>query len=147
MLYGRYPATVDPKGRLKIPTVLRPDLDQTYGPDFFVTSLDEGKSVRIYPLPVWKGIAEKLAQPPSFDLSKKRLIDQTMYWGQMARIDAQGRILIPAPLREPAAMRGEVAVLGQLNKIDVWNEERLREHIKAGPLTDEDFGNLSSLGI
>jgi MraZ protein len=147
MLYGSYSATVDAKGRLKIPAALRQYLDQTYGPDFFVTSIDHGKSVRIYPLPVWKQTADKLAEPPTFDKSKRKLIDQTTYWGQVVRIDGQGRILIPAKLREPAAMRGEVEVLGQVNKVDVWNGERLREHIKSATITDEDLGNLSNLGI
>jgi len=147
MLYGRYPATVDIKGRLKLPAALRPDLDQTYGPDFFVTSVDKGQSVRVYPMPVWKAIADKLAQLPSFNPAKKKLLEQTNYWGQVVKIDGQGRILIPAPLREPAAMRGEVDVLGQLNCIDVWNGERLHEHIESGALTDEDREKLDSLGI
>jgi MraZ protein len=147
LLYGSYPATVDSKGRLKVPAVLRPFLDETYGPDFYVTSLDEAKSVRVYPAPVWREIAEKLGQPPSFSRAKQKLLDQTTYWGQVSRIDSQGRILIPAKLREPAAMLGEVAVLAQSNRIDVWNDERLREHIKGQTLTDEDLRELRDLGI
>lgn len=147
MLYGSYSATVDPKGRLKLPAAIRPDLDQTFGPDFYVTSLDQGKSVRIYPMPVWKTIADKLAEPPAFAPSKKKFLDQSTYWGQVVRIDGQGRILIPSKLREPAAMRGEVAVLGQVDKIVVWNEERLREHVKAEAITDQDWENLGNLGI
>lgn len=147
MLYGNYPATVDAKGRLKIPAALRPELDEAHGPEFFVTSINDGKSVRIFPLPTWKGIAEKLALPPTFSKSKKKLVDQTNYWGQVVKMDGQGRILIPAKLRESAVMRGEVAVLGQPNGIEVWNDERLREHIKSQALTDEDLENLSNLGI
>jgi transcriptional regulator MraZ len=147
MLYGRYPATVDAKGRLKIPAAVRPDLDEAYGPDFFVTSVDKGQSVRIYPMPVWKGIADKLMQLPSFNPARKKLLEQSNYWGQVVRIDGQGRILIPSHLREPAAMRGEVDVLGQLKYIDVWNGERLREHIESAPLTDEDLEKLDSMGV
>lgn len=147
MLIGNHPATVDPKGRLKIPSALRPYLDEIYGPDFYVTSIDDGQSVRVYPLPVWREIAEKLAKPPTFDKSKKKIIEQTNYWGQVARIDGQGRVLIPAKLRGPAAMHGEVSVMGKFNHIDVWNEERLREHIKGEPITDEDLEKLSELGI
>jgi MraZ protein len=147
LLYGSYPATVDPKGRLKVPAALRPFLDETYGPDFFVTSLDEGKSVRVYPVSVWREIAEKLGKPPSFSRAKQKLLDQTTYWGQVSRIDSQGRILIPAKLREPAAMLGEVAVLAQSTRIDVWNDERLREHMKGQTLTDEDLKELGDLGI
>ena len=44
-------------------------------------------------------------------------------------------------------MLGEVAVLAQSNRIDVWNDERLREHIKGQTLTDEDLKELGELGI
>jgi MraZ protein len=147
LIFGNYPATVDPKGRLKIPTAVRSYFEEAYGLDFFVTSIDSGQSVRVYPLPVWKGIAEKLASPPSFNKAKRKLLDQTAYLGQTVRVDSEGRILIPAKLREPAAMRGEVAVLAQINRLDVWNDERFREQLSANPLTDEDLEKLGELGI
>jgi len=55
--------------------------------------------------------------------------------------------LIPAHLRESAAMRGEVAVMGYLNYLDVWNKERFREHMEKEAFTDEDLATLSGLGI
>lgn len=146
MLRGNNPATVDAKGRLKIPTAFKTYLDENYGQDFYVTSLD-GQSVRIYPFPVWRDIEEKLAALPSMNKARKKFLDRTNFWGQQMRIDAQGRVLIPAQLRESAAMRGEVAVLGYLNYLDVWNQERYREHLEREPLTDEDIEGLSNLGI
>jgi MraZ protein len=59
----------------------------------------------------------------------------------------QGRILIPALLRESAVMRGEVAVIGYLNYLDVWNMERFREQMDQNPFTDDDQQTLSNLGI
>lgn len=146
MLRGNYPATVDVKGRLKIPTAFKQFLDENYGPDFYVTSLD-GKSVRAYPFSVWKGIEEKLLALPSMNKSKKKFLDRANYWGQPARMDAQGRILIPSLLRESAGTRGEVAVIGYLDYLDVWSMERFREHLDQEPLTDEDLSTLSGLGI
>lgn len=146
MLRGNYPATVDGKGRLKIPTAFKAYLDENFGQDFYVTSLD-GQSARIYPFPVWREIEEKLAAVPSMNKSKKRFLDRTNYWGQQVRADAQGRVLIPAHLRESAAMRGEVAVLGYLNYLNVWNAANYREHLDREPLTDDDLENLGSLGI
>ncbi|MGD1100600.1 MAG: division/cell wall cluster transcriptional repressor MraZ [Terriglobia bacterium] len=146
MFRGNNPATVDDKGRLKIPTAFKALLDEKYGQDFFVTSLD-GQSARIYPFPVWREIEEKLAALPSMNKAKKHFLDRTNFWGQAARADAQGRVLIPAQLRESAAMHGEVAVLGYLNYLEVWNKERYREHLDREPLTEEDLQNLSNLGI
>jgi MraZ protein len=146
MLRGNYPATVDGKGRLKIPTAFKTLLDESYGEDFFVTSID-GQSARIYPFPIWREIEEKLAALPSMNKAKKKFLDRTSYFGQMARADSQGRVLIPSLLRESAAMRGEVAVIGQLVYLEVWNMDRFREHLDQNPLTDDDFETLSNLGI
>lgn len=146
MLRGNYPATVDGKGRLKIPTAFKTFLDENYGPDFYVTSLD-GQFVRIYPFAVWRDIEQKLAGLPSMNKAKKKFLDRTNYWGQTSRADTQGRVLIPALLRDSAAMAGEVAVIGYLNYLDVWNMERFREQMERHPLTDEDEQTLSELGI
>ena len=144
MFRGNNPASVDPKGRLKIPTAFKSLLDEKYGQDFFVTSLD-GQSVRVYPLPVWIKIEEKLALLPSMNKAKKVFLDRTNYWGQAARIDAQGRVLIPALLRESAGMQGEVAVIGHLEEyLEVWSLERLREPMKQEfpEAAMEELGNL-----
>jgi MraZ protein len=96
---------------------------------------------------VWREIEEKLAALPSLNKAKKKFLDRANYWGQTGRMDAQGRILIPALLRESAATKGEVAVIGYLNYLDVWNMERFREQMEKNPFTDEDQQTLSDLGI
>ena len=145
MFRGNNPATMDDKGRLKIPTAFKALLDEKYGQDFFVTSLD-GQCVRLYPLPVWIKVEEKLAPLPSMNRAKKNFLDRSNYWGQMARADAQGRILIPALLRESAGMQGEVAVMGHEEYLEVWNLDRLREPMST-PFPEEDMNTLGSLGI
>ncbi|MCL5005475.1 MAG: division/cell wall cluster transcriptional repressor MraZ [Acidobacteria bacterium] len=137
---------MDPKGRLKIPTAFKTFLDENYGREFFVTSF-EGESVKVYPFPEWEKIEEKLAALPSTDKHKRRFLDRVNYWGQTVQMDGQGRILIPVLLRESAGMKGEVAVIGHLKHLEVWNMERFREHLEREPLTDDDFEALSNLGI
>jgi len=146
MLRGNNPATVDAKGRLKIPTGFKAYLDENFGQDYFVTSLD-GQSARLYPFPVWREIEDKLAALPSMNKSKKRFLDRTNYWGQTQRADSQGRVLIPSFLRQSAGIQGEVAVLGYLNYLEVWSLERYREHLEREPLNDDDLATLSNLGI
>ncbi|MGD1154490.1 MAG: division/cell wall cluster transcriptional repressor MraZ [Terriglobia bacterium] len=146
MLRGNNPATVDGKGRLKIPTAFKSFLDENYGQDFFVTSLD-GQSARLYPFPVWREIEEKLAALPSMNQAKKRFLDRTNYWGQMAHADAQGRVLIPALLRQSAGLQGEVAVLGHMKYLEVWSLERYPAHLEREPFSDEHLQTLSNLGI
>jgi MraZ protein len=148
MLRGNAPATIDGKGRLKIPSVFRAEMQDASGSDFevFVTSLT-GESVLIYPLPSWQEIEERLAKLPSFNPTKKKFLDRTNYYGQLTAIDTSGRVLIPPILRESARMTGEVAVLGCLNYLDVWNNERFVSRMKSDGFTEADNETLSSLGI
>ena len=146
MLRGNAPATIDEKGRIKIPSVFRADIESSWGSDFYVTSLS-GESVLIYPLPVWQEIEESLANLPSLNPTKKKFLDRTNYYGQLTSLDNSGRILIPALLRDAAKVAGEVAVLGSLNYLDIWNDERFRGRMEKKPFTDEDYQVLSQLGI
>lgn len=146
MLRGNVTATIDEKGRLKVPSIFRAEIEESWGSDFYVTS-PTGESARIYPLPVWQEIEERLAKLPAMNPATKKFLDRTNYYGQLTATDKSGRILIPALLRESARMTGEVAVLGYLNYLDVWNHERFRNNLNEQPFTTEDLQVLAELGI
>jgi MraZ protein len=146
MLRGNSPATIDEKGRLKIPSGFRSYIEESWGSDFYVTSLS-GESMLIYPLPVWQEIEERLAKLPSLNPTKKKFLDRTNFYGQVTSADKSGRILIPTLLRESAQMSGEVAVLGYLDHLDVWNQKLFLGRIKDHGFTEEDHETLSKLGI
>jgi MraZ protein len=137
---------VDDKGRLKVPNVFRSPLEQKYGREVFLTSLS-GEDVRIYPMPVWTEIEARLGQMPSTHPSRLRFLDRVNFFGQVAELDGQGRVLIPARLRETATMSGDVDVLGQYNYLDVWNHDRFLTKLQREPYTDEDARALSEFGI
>jgi MraZ protein len=141
MLRGNQPARIDEKGRLKIPSVFRGDIEDSWGSDFYVTSIT-GQSVRVYPLSVWQEIEERLTNLPAFNPTKKRFLDRTNYYGQLSSMDKQGRILIASHLRESAEMAGEVAVLGYLNYLEVWNDTRYLKRLEDEPFTVEDEEQL-----
>ena len=146
MLRGNAPATIDEKGRLKVPSVFRAEIEESWGSDFYITSLS-GESVLIYPLPVWQEIEERLAKLPSLNTTKKKFLDRTNYYGQLTSTDKSGRILIPPLLRESAQTTGEVAVLGCLNYLDVWSHKRFLGRMKEQPFTEDDHHVLAQLGI
>ena len=146
MFRGNAPARIDDKGRLKVPNAFKSLLESKYGRDLFLSSLS-GEYVRIYPMPVWLELEEKLARMPSTHPSRLRFLDRVNYFGQAAELDAQGRVLIPLRLREAATMNGEVDVLGQVNFLDVWNHERLTTKMQREPYTDDDARALSEFGV
>jgi transcriptional regulator MraZ len=143
---GNAPATVDDKGRLKVPNLFRSLLESKYGRELFVTSLS-GEYVSVYPMPVWLEVEQKLAQVPSTNPSKLRYLDRVNYFGQVAELDGQGRVLIPVRLRDSATMTGEVDVLGQVNWLDVWNHDRFLTKMQRDPYTDTDARALSEFGV
>jgi MraZ protein len=146
VLRGNAPARIDEKGRLKVPNAFRALVESKYGRELFLTSVT-GEYVRIYPMPVWLEIEEKLGAMPSTHPSRLRYLDRVNYYGQIAELDAQGRVIIPVRLREAATMSGDVDVLGQFNYLDVWNHERFLNKLQHDPYTDEDARALAEFGI
>jgi MraZ protein len=146
VLRGNAPAKIDDKGRLKVPNAFRTVIQKDHGSDLFVTSLT-GQSVRVYPMPVWIEIENRLAKIPSTHPARQRFLDRVNFYGQVAELDPQGRVLIQPRLREAAQMSGEVDVLGQQSFLEVWNHERLVARLSAEPFTDDDAKALADFGI
>jgi MraZ protein len=143
---GNAPARIDDKGRLKVPNAFRSLLEAKYGRELFLTSLN-GEFVRIYPMPVWLELEEKLGAVPSTHPAKLRFQDRVNYYGQGAELDTQGRVIIPVRLREAATMTGDVDVLGQQNFLDVWNHDRFLAKMQRDAYTDDDARALAEFGI
>ena len=146
MFRGNYAAKIDDKGRLKIPNAFRALVEKTHGAELFVTSLT-GESVRVYPMPVWLVLEEKLARAPSTHPARIKYLDRVNYFGQTSEIDAQGRVVIHQRLRETASMSGDVDVFGLVDHLDVWNHERFVSKMQREPYTDDDARALSEFGI
>ena len=146
MLRGSTSARIDDKGRLKVPNTFRRLVEQKHGRELFLTSLT-GEYVRIYPMPVWLELEEKLAAMPSTHPAKLRFLDRVNYFGSVGELDIQGRVIIPARLRDAATMSGDVDVLGQVNYLDVWNHDRFVAKMQRDPFTDDDARAMSEFGV
>jgi len=146
MFRGNHPTRVDEKGRLKVPAEFKRLIDEKYGTQFYITSLD-GKVAQVYPFEEWQRIEEKLAKLSSFNPTKKKFLNRTNYYGQLVEIDGQGRVLIPALLRDTARIQGEVAVVGNLTYLEVQSIEVYKKDIEENPFTQDDEKTLDELGI
>ncbi len=146
MFRGSTTATIDEKGRLKIPTEFRRLIEERYGLDLFVTSVT-GEQALVYPLPVWEEIEGRLAGLPATDRVKERYLERVSYFGAQTKLDPQGRVLVPSILRQSAQMAGEVVVSARLDHLVVWNRERFEQRLTERPFTDDDFAALTERGI
>ena len=145
MFRGNHPTRVDEKGRLKVPADFKRVIDEKYGAQFYITSLD-GKSAQVYPFEEWERIEQKLAGLSSFSPTKKKFLTHTDYWGQVVEMDTQGRLLLPQLLRESAQLKGEVAVMGYLSRLEVRSMEQVKREVEE-PFTPDDEKSLDELGI
>src|SRR6266403_526368 len=146
MFRGNHPTRVDEKGRLKVPAEFKRVIDEKYGQQFYITSLD-GKVAQVYPFEEWERIEQKLAGLSNFNPTKKKFLDRTNYYGQVVELDNQGRLLVPQLLRETGQIKGEVAVLGNLTFLVVRNLELFKREIEEEKFTPEDEKTLDELGI
>ena len=145
-LVGHAPAKVDEKGRIKIPSGFRVLIEEKYGPDCFITSMDGEKAI-IYPLTVWQEFESRLAKMPSTSQAKVKLTERLAYYGHLASMDAQGRILVPAILRKVASIEDEVVVLGSNDHLMVWNDAKFQKRLADNPLSSEDYKELELHGV
>jgi MraZ protein len=153
MFRGNHQSRVDEKGRLKLPAEFKRLLDEKYGPfteeapaKFFITSKD-GLEAEIYPMKEWERIEEGLAKIPSMNQAKIKFMKIVNYYGGMAEMDGQGRVLIPQTLREAAKTIGDVVVYGMQNYLQVANHEDFKARMEAAPLTEADGEALAALGL
>jgi MraZ protein len=146
MFRGNHPTRVDEKGRLKVPAEFKRVIDEKYGTQFYITSLD-GKVAQVYPFEEWERIEQKLAGLSNFNPTKKKFLLTTGYWGQPVEMDGQGRVLLPQLLRDAAQLKGDVAVVGFQTYLEVRNLEAYRKELEAQAFTPEDESTLDELGI
>ena len=146
MLRGNFTTKLDAQGRVKIPTAHRALIQEEYGVDLYVTSVT-GENLLVYPMREWEEIEAKLLEPPKMLPEKVKFLRHTNYYGQVASMDKQGRVSIPAHLREVAEIDREVAVMGYLTYLQVWNRGRFEALLKSDPYTDKDAAALADLGI
>lgn len=141
-LRGSAETTVDEKGRFKVPSVFRAPIEETFGPEFFLTSIS-GVDVLIFPMPVWNALEEKLAAMPAIHRAKAKFQERFNTYGQVARMDAQGRLLVPSLLREVSSLEGDALVLGQTDHLKLVDRAKHLKGLRSATITDEDYDELA----
>ncbi len=90
---------------------------------------------------------ERLRGIPSMNPARQKLMARVNYFGAIATMDKQGRVLVPQLVRESAQIDGEVVVMGQMTHLEIWNHDLFRGRLDAAPLTGDDFQVLADMGI
>jgi MraZ protein len=122
MFRGVTTLNLDVKGRFAIPTRYRERIQACCDARLVVT-VDRDECLLLYPEPEWVEIERKLRNLPSLNRQARAL--QRLYIGhaQELEMDAQGRILVAPELRQFARLDKRLALVGQVNKFELWNED------------------------
>jgi MraZ protein len=118
---GKYYYTIDPKGRIIIPAPFREIISSNYSTKLYVTNAPFDKCLYIYPMEEWSRHLEKIRTKPRSDEAIRYYLRRVIASAVEIEIDKQGRILIPASLREDAKLNANVVMAGQIDKIELWD--------------------------
>ncbi|MDU5027455.1 MAG: division/cell wall cluster transcriptional repressor MraZ [Negativicoccus succinicivorans] len=123
---GKYSHSVDAKGRMIIPAGFRAELGER-----FVITRGLDACVTVYPLERWEQVAERLQQLSSTRKEVRMLIRFLIGGSSEVECDKQGRILLPAHLRDYAQIKREAVVVGTGNQLEIWSKTQLEAQEEA----------------
>ena len=150
MFRGATKVTLDDKGRMVLPTRHRQFVSER-GEGHLVVTVDRDGCLLIYPLPDWEQIERKLMSLPSLHERSRRLQRLMVGHATELELDGQGRLLLPPELREFAQLQRHAMLVGQGNRLELWDEARWNERrdfwLKSEETASELSAELDSLSL
>lgn len=141
MFMGEYNHTVDAKGRLIVPSKFREQL----GEEFVVTKGLDG-CLFVYENTEWKALEEKLHALPLTNANARKFSRFFLAGATTCEVDKQGRILLPAVLRDFAKIDKDAVLVGVGSRIEIWSREVWNQSNTYDDM-EEIAENMEGLGI
>ena len=142
MLIGEYQHSVDPKGRVIIPSRFREEL----GIRFILTKGFDG-CLYAYSMTGWEKVEQTLADL-DFGGKDMRAFERWFFGGAVeCEIDKQGRIIIPQNLREFAHLSKDVVIIGNRSKVEIWGKDEWEKYSQENHSCEEFAETMSGLRI
>ncbi|MEM7096892.1 MAG: division/cell wall cluster transcriptional repressor MraZ [Pseudomonadota bacterium] len=129
MFRGINTATLDGKGRMALPTRYRETLALACAGQVVVTIDMRETCLLLYPLPEWEVVQRKLEGLSNINNQARMLQRLLIGHATDLELDSNGRILLPAMLRDFANLSKKLVVVGQGNKLELWAEEIWHEQV------------------
>ena len=138
MFRGVQHINMDAKGRLAMPARQREPLLAECAGQIVLTIDTQTSCLVIYPLPEWERIEADIQKLPALNPAIKRFQRLMLGYATDLELDGNGRMLLPAPLREYARLEKKLVLVGQGNKLELWSEtlwmaERDQALLESGP--------------
>lgn len=151
MFRGINSVNLDAKGRMALPARLREAISERGDSNLVVTIDTRERCLLLYPLMEWDVIQARLESLSNMRRNARLVQRLLIGHATDVELDGNGRLLLPAMLREYAGLSKKLVLLGQGNKIEIWAEDRWQKRLaewldeRAGEVLDDgdDFSDLS----
>lgn len=141
MFMGEYSHTIDAKGRLIVPSKFR----EALGDNFVVTKGLDG-CLFVYDQDEWTAFETKLKELPMSHRDTRKFVRFFLAGATAAEVDKQGRILLPASLREFAGLEKDVVFLGVGSRVEIWSKQAWEGESSFDEM-DEVAERMADLGL
>ncbi|MBD2859731.1 division/cell wall cluster transcriptional repressor MraZ [Spongiibacter sp. KMU-158] len=147
MFLGSHAITMDAKGRLAIPAKIRDALVSECAGKLVITAHTEERCLLVYPEPQWLELQPKIEALPNIN-RKARLMQRLLLgYATPLELDANGRVLLPQPLRDYACLEKKLMLIGQGKKLELWSESGWNDILQDVGDTDEMPEEVLSLSL
>ncbi|MBP3339140.1 MAG: division/cell wall cluster transcriptional repressor MraZ [Lachnospiraceae bacterium] len=141
MFMSEYNHSIDAKGRMIVPAKFR----EALGNDFIVTQGLDG-CLFVFPNSEWQVFEEKLRSLPVSNKDARKFSRFFLAGAAQVELDGQGRILLPAVLRQFAGLEKDAVVVGVGSRVEIWDKSRWEENTSFDDM-DEIAEHMADLGI
>lgn len=143
MFIGEYNHSLESKGRVIIPSKFREQLG-----GYFIMTKGLDNCLFIYPIDEWRAFENKLKQLPITRKDARAFVRFFFSGATECELDKQGRILVPANLREHAELSKDAVIIGVSNRVEIWSKERWDIYNEDDSLSYENIAEkMAELGI
>lgn len=143
MFIGEYQHSIDPKGRVFMPAKFRDDLGEK-----FVVTKGLDNCLFVYPNEEWKSLEQKLRTLPLTSKEARAFIRFFFAGAAECEADKQGRILLPANLRDYAGLEKDLSIIGVSTRVEIWNRDAWESYNGESSMDQESIiEKMAELGI
>ena len=143
MFYGEYQHSVDTKGRVIVPSRFREGLG-----DKFIITKGLDNCLFVYSLDEWSNLEAKLKTLPLSSKDARAFIRFFFSGATECEVDKQGRILVPANLREYAGLEKEIYIIGVSTRVEIWDKQKWEAYNSDDNLSADNIAEkMEQLGI
>ena len=143
MFIGEYQHSIDAKGRMIMPSKFREELG-----DVFILTKGLDQCLFVYSRDEWATLETKLRTLPLTNKNARAFVRFFFSGATECEVDKQGRILIPANLRQHAELEKDVSVIGVSTRVEIWDRDKWKEYNSDENISPEDIAeNMEFLGI